>query len=97
MIDWLNVVFNLFWITGLAIIVAAFSHNDWLAMVNKIKLKQQLASASFQVPLSIGLTLVSVGLTLLANTWWERLIWVVFVLLFAWQSWQSWQSRRPSV
>ncbi len=87
MIDWLNVLFNALWIVGLAIILAAFSYNDWLAHTNGVKLRQQLSASAFQTPLTIGLILVSLSLALLADVWWERALWGAFVALFALQWW----------
>jgi hypothetical protein len=87
MIDWLNTLYNTFWITGLALIVSAFSYNDWRAKQQGINLRQQLTSSSFQLPFSLGLALVSLGLLFLAQVWWERLIWLVFVGVFVYQSW----------
>lgn len=88
-IDWLNILYNTLWIFGLALILAAFSYASWQADQQGQKLRQRLDSISFQFPLSIGLTFVSLGLTFLAQVWWERLIWLVFVGLFLFQSWQS--------
>ena len=86
-IDWLNVFFNAIWIVGLAIILAAFSYNDWLAHVNGVKLRQQLGTPAFQTPLTLGLMMVSASLALLADVWWHRLLWWAFVVLFALQWW----------
>ncbi len=89
MIDWWNVFYNALWIIGLAIIVTAFSYNDWQAYQSGIKLRSQLKAVAFQLPLSIGLMLVSLGLALLVAAWWERLLWLVFAGLFMFQGWQS--------
>ncbi len=86
-IDWLNVFYNAIWIIGLAVILAAFSINDWLAHTNGVKLRQQLGTSAFQTPLTGGLILVSVSLALLADVWWERALWGVFAVLFAAQWW----------
>ncbi|HEY85940.1 MAG TPA: hypothetical protein G4N96_12610 [Chloroflexi bacterium] len=93
MINWLNVFYNALWILGLAIILAAFSYADWRARLGGKKLRQRLNSALFQFPLSIGLLLVSLSLLLLAQVWWERLIWLVFGGLFLFQGWQSRSER----
>jgi len=92
MIDWLNIFFNLFWIVGLAIIVAAFSYSDWQATGQRLKLRQLLKRPSFQLPLSLGLTLISLSLALLTPVWWERLIWLIFVSIFTAQTWQTRQN-----
>jgi len=89
MIDWLSVFYNVLWILGLAVILAAFSYNDWLAAQNNVKLRRQFGSPAFQLPLSLGLALLSLGLTLLADVWWEQLVWLVFTGLFLFQVWQA--------
>ncbi len=94
MIDWPNTFYNALWILGLSIILAAFSYADWRARLGGEKLRQRLNASSFQLPLSLGLLLVSLSLLLLAHTWWERLIWAIFALLFAWQGWQSRQAMK---
>lgn len=94
MIDWPNTFYNALWILGLSIILAAFSYADWRARLGGEKLRQRLNASSFQLPLSLGLLLVSLSLLLLAHTWWERLIWAIFVLLFVWQGWQSRQAMK---
>ena len=87
MIDWLNAFYNALWILGLAIILAAFSYADWRARLGGQKLRQRLNAAPFQLPLSLGLLLLSLSLLLLAHTWWERVIWLVFGGLFLFQGW----------
>lgn len=84
-----TVFFNALWILGLAIILADFSYADWQATVKGIKLRQLLALPTFQIAFSGGLVLISLALVLLASTWWERLIWLVFAGLFLWQMWQG--------
>ena len=91
MIDWFNLLFHTLWILGLAVILAAFSYHDWLAAKQGVKLRQALDRRSFQGPLLLGLILVGLGLTLLAEVWWERLLWLGFVALFAAQGRQLWK------
>ena len=84
-IDWLNVFYNALWIIGLAVILAAFSHSDWQAAQRGLSLRQALDAPAFQQLWALGLLLVSLSLMLLATRWWERGVWLVFALLFAWQ------------
>ncbi len=93
-INWLNLLYNLPWIFGLAMILAAFGYADWQAHRSNQKLKQRLNAPSFQLPLSLGLLLVSLSLLLLAHTWWERVIWAVFAALFIWQSKETVNSEK---
>ena len=88
MTDRLTICYHALWILGLAIILAAFSYSDWRAARQGLKLRQVLNLPSFQIPLSLGLMFVSLALVFLGKTWWERLIWLAFVGIFAFQLWQ---------
>lgn len=88
MIDWPHLLYHTLWILGLATILAAFSQSDWRAAQQGLKLRQVLNRPAFQIPLSLGLTLISLALALLAQTGWERFIWLAFVGVFLWQLWQ---------
>ncbi|MFQ5576481.1 MAG: hypothetical protein ACE5G8_05770 [Anaerolineae bacterium] len=88
-IDWLNVLYNTFWIIGLALILAAFSYADWQAARRGLSLRQASGGAVFYRWPALGLMLVSLGLMFLAAVWWERLIWLAFAALFAVQGWQT--------
>lgn len=95
MIDWLQVLFNLFWLLGLALILAAFSYSSWLAHTRGVRARQLLGSPIFQLPFSIGLSLVSLGLVFLGRGWLERGLWAVLAVLFTWQTWSLWRRSRP--
>jgi len=89
MIDGLNIFFNALWILGLAIILAAFSYSTWRVSQHDLELRCVLNGFAFQILLSLGLMLVSLALALLTEMWWERLIWLVFVGIFAFQIWST--------
>jgi hypothetical protein len=84
--NWSHVVFNALWILGCALILAAFSHAHWLAYTQGTRARQLLRAHVFQVPFSIGLFMVSLGLFFLSNGWLERILWAGFAILFAWQA-----------
>jgi hypothetical protein len=90
MINWPHVAFNALWIFGCALALAAFSYSHWLAHARGLRTRQVLASATFQLPFSIGLGLVSLGLFFLSRGWLEHGVWAVFAALFAWQAWGTW-------
>ena len=94
MIDWFQVAFNSLWIVGCAVILAAFSHANWLAGVRGVRTRQLLGVPAFQLPFSIGLVLVTLGLFFLGRGWLERGLWAAFAVLFTWQSWNLWRSHR---
>ena len=94
MIDWFQVAFNSLWIIGCAVALAAFSHADWLAHARGVRTRQLLGVPVFQLPFSIGLILVTLGLFFLGRGWLERGLWAAFAALFTRQSWSLWRSHR---
>jgi hypothetical protein len=93
MINWLQLIFHLLWICGLALILAAFSYADWLAHVRGVRTRHLLGSPTFQRPLSIGLALISLGLIFLSRSWLEQIIWAILAVLVARQAWGLWRDR----
>ena len=93
MIDW-QVLFNLLWVLGLALILAALSYADWLAHVRGLRTRKLLGAPTFQHALFTGLGLVSLGLLLLSRGWLERLLWAGLVLVLAWCAWSLQRERR---
>ena len=47
MIDWLHVAFNALWVLGSALILAAFSHANWLAHTRNARTRQFLTLPVF--------------------------------------------------
>lgn len=94
MIDWFEVLYNALWIIGCATIVAAYSYTHWMAHVQGVRTRQLLGTPAVQLPFSIGLCMVSLGLFFLSRGWLEHVVWAAFVVLSAWQSWRLWQSGR---
>jgi hypothetical protein len=94
MINWLHVLFNLLWILGLSLILAALSHTLWLAYQRGIRARPLLGTPTFQLPFTLGLALVALGLFFLGRGWLEHLVWAIFVLLFALQAWGVWREIR---
>jgi len=86
-LDVARLAVNALWIVGLAVILAAFSINQWRAQRHGLKLRGQLDTPAFQTPLTVGLVLVSLSLALQADVWWQQVLWAVFVVLFAVQWW----------
>jgi len=92
--DSLTSVYHALWIIGLALILASFSYCHWLAHQQQSNLKQILNRYTFQFPLRLGLILICVSLIGLAQSWWEQLIWFLFVVIFTRQARQLWQVER---
>ena len=94
MIDWFSVAYNALWVTGCAVILAAFSHSRWLAHERGERTRSLLEAPVFQLPFTGGLFLIALGLLFLSRGWLERGIWAVFVVVFVWQLWGLWKSQR---
>ena len=90
-IDWAGLAFNALWVLGAAVLLAALSYTYYDAQRRSERLATRLAGSAFQVWLSAGLILISLGLALIGPYWWERVLWG---LLCAWSSWQLWIAWR---
>lgn len=80
-IDWFSVAINSLWILGLAILLASFSYQYWLATEEKRPLRGQLSTPAFQRTVWLSLTLIGVALAVTSQTGWERVLWTIFILL----------------
>lgn len=80
-INWFSVFINLFWIVGLAVLLAAFSYHSWLAREEERPLKIQLNQADFQKYFWLALILIAIGLAGTSQRIWEIVIWTIFALL----------------
>jgi len=93
MIDWWGVFRNSLWILGLSVILATLSYADWWAKEQKVRFRDAFSVPSFQGALSAGLALFCVGLSLCSGRWWERGLWAVFALWFAYDAVASLRRR----
>ena len=96
MIDWLRVAFHALWVLGSALILAAFSHANWLAHTRNTRtarMRQLLSAPAFQLPFSIGLGIISCSLFLLSQGWLEHVLWAILTIIFTWQAWNSSSSQ----
>ncbi len=89
MIDWPHVAFHALWIVGCALILATLSYANWLSQAYT---RQLLSTPVFQLPLSIGLVLISCSLFLLSQGWLEHVLWAILTVTCAWQAWSLWRS-----
>ncbi|MCL4802867.1 MAG: hypothetical protein KJ046_01045 [Anaerolineae bacterium] len=81
MINWMSVVYNSFWIVGLALMLAAFSYYYWLAGQAGRPLRQELSRPPFQGVATIGMLLVGIGLALTAKGIWQVLPAVALIIV----------------
>lgn len=80
-IDWLSVLFSIFWILGLAILLAALGYHHWLAGQKQVAFRKQLDDPSFSRLFWLSIGLISIGLAGSSSTWWETAVWIIFLLL----------------
>ena len=93
MVDWSGIGRTALWVSGLAVMLATWSWNEWWAHVHGQKLRPVLGEARFQVPFSVGMVLFCVGMALGERIWWRIGLWCVLALLFVWQGAQAWRAR----
>ncbi|MBX3056889.1 MAG: hypothetical protein KF770_10490 [Anaerolineae bacterium] len=78
MINWQALLFNAFWIVGLAVLCAALSYHHWAAHQTKTSFKTQLNQPAFLVFFWLSFALVCVGLAGTSRQLWETAVWVIF-------------------
>jgi hypothetical protein len=68
---------NVLWLSGLAIVLAALSHADWLASSRGRGLKVALRQVVHMPSLYAGLAMACLGATLSVALWWQRTLWCI--------------------
>ena len=101
MVDWASLAFNGLWLLGAAVILTAFGFSCYAAEGRAKPLRTRLSAPGFQLPLALGLSLISLGAALLASFWWECLVWGLLCLTSVGQLWAGWRRKerrkeRPS-
>jgi hypothetical protein len=76
-INWFSLLFNSFWIVGLAIGLAALSYQFWEARQSQTSLRIQLGQPSFLASFWAGFGLVCVGLAGTTAVMWETAVWLM--------------------
>lgn len=79
----LSVLYNSFWIVGLALLLAAFSYHYDRAQRSDRPLRTQLGARSFVIVAWTSMLLVSIGLAATSTRWWETIIWSAFAIVSA--------------
>jgi hypothetical protein len=86
MIDWFDLALNALWIAGLAILLAAFSYHRWLATEHGLAFRELRSQRSWKLPFASGMLLVCSGVAGgLVERWWERALWTVLGMWYAYQ------------
>ncbi len=87
-----DVLIDALWILGLAGVFATFSYMDYYRHLRHWRWREVWQRPLMLTPLSVSLTVFSLGLALSGATayqpdpWWQTLIWATMTLLFGWQS-----------
>jgi Ca2+/Na+ antiporter len=88
-----SVLFNGFWVVGLAIMLSAVSYHYHEAQMNRQGLRRQLSARSFSLAVWVSIALVALGLAGTSNTTWEAAIWIAVTLYAIYGVARSWRSR----
>ena len=95
MVDWFNLAANSLWILGCALALATLSYARWEASTKGEKLRSQLNSHHFQVPLNLAGALFCLGLAGTSDAVWEIVVWLILAVLFCVQiGVEVYQTRR---
>lgn len=94
LIDWPGVARNALWIVGLSIVLAAWSYVMWDAGQRRVRLRHAFDWPLLQAPVAVGLLLFAASLSWGAQALWERIVWAVLALAFAWQALAGWRIAR---
>jgi hypothetical protein len=82
MLDWLGIFAAGMWIAGLALLLALLS----LARSFRPQpIHLVLAQPAFRAAIAGGIALFAIGMCLTVGSWFERVGWLVVVLLSLWQ------------
>ena len=81
MINWQSVIFNSFWILGLATLLAVFSYGYWQAEQEGQRLPTILGGIGFQRALWLSIALIGTGLAGTSEKFWEILLWGILTVI----------------
>ena len=93
MIDWLGVATNGMWVLGLTGMLAAWSYFEYLATSRGQPVRQLLKARAFTQPFSWTVAVFCVGVAASGGSWWQRLAWAAFTILFGVQAWRAREPR----
>jgi hypothetical protein len=93
LIDWRLVGFSALWITGLSVVLAAFSFADYAASQRRLRTRVVLGWPGHLIAINAGLLLFCLGLVGSARAWWEQILWAALAVTFGYQAWVAWRRR----
>lgn len=93
MIDWLEVVRNAVWITGLAVVLTAWSYLHWLATVTRQERSVVFARRSWVASRTIGMAMFAFGMAMSAGRWFEVAAWLVLASWVTFEGVRQWPAH----
>ncbi|MFV1948568.1 MAG: hypothetical protein ACC633_01395 [Anaerolineales bacterium] len=89
MINWFQLFTNSLWIFALALVLAVLSYARWESKMGKGRFNDLLNKPPGAFLINMAGLLFCLGLAMMDQAWWQRLLWGVLVLLFAAQIWKG--------
>jgi hypothetical protein len=83
MINWFNLLANIFWILGCALALATLSYASWQASGKNEKMRMVLSSPGYKISLYGAGALFSIGLAATSDRIWEIFLWTILAILFS--------------
>lgn len=95
LIDWRLVGFSALWLSGLSVLLAAFSFADYLAAQQHVRTRAVLGWPGSQAVINTGFLLFCLGLLGTAHPGWQQMLWAFLAAAFAYLAWSAWRRARP--
>jgi hypothetical protein len=96
LIDWRLVGFSALWLSGLSVILAAFSFGDYIASQRHLRTRDVLSWPGYRAAFNAGLVLFCLGLVGASHAGWQQLLWAVLAVAFGYQTWAARRRRARS-
>lgn len=92
--DWLEILFNGFWVGGLATLLAAWSWASWLTGKTHSTWRDTFRRPAIRMAAQAGWVFFCLGLALTAHRRWEQILWGLLITIFLVQV--IWMSRKSN-
>ena len=89
MINWFQLLANSLWIFALALALTVVGYTQWEKSMWKGRFRDLVNRSPRAILISLVGALFCLGLALVDQAWWERLLWGILVVLFAAQTWMA--------
>ena len=82
MINWFELFTNSLWIFALGLAFAVISYTRWETKIGKGRFRDLLNRSPRTILINLAGVLFCLGLALMDQSWWERLLWFILAILF---------------